>query len=169
MSQDRIPGKIPAPGGERPDEELGKFLTGNSGARKAASSLKAGAEVGIAFANLDGDWRVRTDDAGQLAFEAGKAVDPDFSLRIPPGAARSLLGRGDSDLGELGIAFFELIASHEQDLKIHVTVHSGLVKLTRRGWLGVLASGGPKVVMWMAKKGLRGPGAIATALGKLKG
>lgn len=169
MSQESPPGAPTASQCESTDAALARFLMGNPGARKAASSLKAGAEVGIAFSNLDGDWRVCLDEGGQLAFEAGKAVDPDFSLRVPPGAVGALLGNGDSDLGELGISFFELIVAHEQDRKIHVTVHSGLVKLTRRGWLGVLASGGPKVMVWMAKKGLRGPGAIATALGKLKG
>ena len=55
-----------------------------------------------------------------------------------------------------------------EDLKIDATVHSGLLKLTRRGWLGVIARGGSKVVIWMAQKGLRGPGAIATAIGRLK-
>jgi hypothetical protein len=50
-----------------------------------------------------------------------------------------------------------------------VKVHSGIVKLTRRGWLGVLSLGGPKLVMWMTGKGLRGPGAIANALSRLKG
>ena len=169
MSQESSAGDSPPPQGERTDEALARFLLGNSGAKKAASSLKAGAEVGITFTNLDGDWRVCMTEAGQLAFEPGTAVDPDFSLRIPPGAVAAIAGRGDSDLGELGIAFFEHIASHDQDLKVHVAVRSGLIKLTRRGWLGVVASGGPKVMMWMAKKGLRGPGAVATALSKLKG
>ena len=37
-----------------------------------------------------------------------------------------------------------------------------------RGWLGVLAAGGPKVIGWMAQKGLKGPGAVASALSRLK-
>jgi hypothetical protein len=36
------------------------------------------------------------------------------------------------------------------------------------GWLGVLAAGGPKVIGWMAQKGLRGPSAVASALSRLK-
>lgn len=153
---------------ERADLALSKFLLSSPGAKIAAASLRSGAEVAITFTDLPGDWHIGTDAAGEIAFEPGKAADPDFELRIPPRAVASICSRVDADVGELGIAFFELIKSKEQELKIHVTIHSGLVKLTRRGWLGVVAKGGSKVVSWMAQKGLRGPGAIATALGKLK-
>ncbi len=53
--------------------------------------------------------------------------------------------------------------------RIGVKLRSGIVKLTKRGWLSVLAMGGPKLMMWMAGRGLRGPGAIANALSRLKG
>ena len=151
------------------DTVLMNFLLGSSGARLAASSLRSGAEVGVTFTNLAGEWRIFSNDAGGIAFESGKAVDPDFELCIPPRALNSICSRLDADVGDLGIAFFEHIKAREPDLKIDATVHSGLLKLTRRGWLGVIARGGSKVVMWMAQKGLRGPGAIATAIARLKG
>ena len=75
----------------------------------------------------------------------------------------------DADLGELGIAFFEHIVSREPDYKIRVQLHSGLIKLTQRGWLGLLARGGPKVAMWLARKGLRGSSAVVAAMARLKG
>ena len=153
---------------ERADATLMNFLLNSSGARLAASSLRTGAEVGITFTNIAGDWRIFSNDAGGIAFEPGKAVDPDFELRIPPRAVNSICSRLDADVGDLGVAFFEHIRAREPDLKIDATVHSGLLKLTRRGWLGVIARGGSKVVVWMGQKGLRGPGAIATALGRLK-
>jgi hypothetical protein len=71
-------------------------------------------------------------------------------------------------MGDLGVMFFEHIVAKDPELKIHVTLRSGLVKLTGRGWLGLLARGGPTMLMWMTQRGLRGPGAIATALGRLK-
>jgi hypothetical protein len=152
----------------RADVAISRFLLSSPGARLAAASLRSGAEVAITFTNLPGDWRILNNDAGELAFEPIKATDPDFELRIPPRAAESICSQVDADVGDLGIAFFELVNAREQELKIQVTVHSGLIKLTRRGWLGVVAKGGSKVMGWMAQKGLRGPGAIATALGKLK-
>jgi hypothetical protein len=147
---------------------LKHFLLNSSAARLAAASLRSGAEVGITFSHIAGDWRIFANDAGEIAFEPGRAVDPDFDLRIPPRAVDSICSRLDADVGDLGIAFFEHIKAWEPDLKINATVHSGLLKLTRRGWLGVIARGGSKVVVWMAQKGLRGPGAIATAIDRLK-
>ena len=154
--------------GDGADATLKEFLMNSSGARLAASSLRPGAEVGITFTNIAGDWRIFSDGAGGIALEPGKAVDPDFDLRIPPRAVSSICSRPDADVGDLGIAFFEHIKARESELKIDATVHSGLLKLTRRGWLGVIARGGSKVVIWMGQKGLRGPGAIATAIGRLK-
>lgn len=163
----RPPGPADLPS-ERVDVALARFLLTSPGVRLAAASLRSGAEVAITFTNLPGDWRIFNSDAGEIAFEAVKAVDPDFELLIPPRAVASICVQSDADVGDLGIAFFEHIRAREQELKIHVTVHSGLVKLTRRGWLGVVSKGGSKVMSWMTQKGLRGPGAIATALGKLK-
>jgi hypothetical protein len=153
---------------ERADIALAGFLQSSPGVRLAAGSLRSGAEVAITFTDIPGDWRILNDDAGEITFEPVKAIDPDFELSIPPRAVASICSHVDADVGDLGIAFFELIRAREQKLKIQVTVRSGVIKLTRRGWLGVVAKGGSKIISWMAQKGLRGPGAIATAIGKLK-
>jgi hypothetical protein len=147
---------------------LQHFLATSAAVRAAETSLKSGAEVAIAFTDVEGDWRLRKDAASGLVLEAGKAVDPDFELRIPPRASEAIFSRADTDIGELGVTFFEHIAAKDSDLRINVTVRSGLLKLNSRGWLGLVARGGPTVMMWMARRGLRGPGAIATALGRLK-
>ncbi|HWT84290.1 MAG TPA: AAA family ATPase, partial [Myxococcales bacterium] len=72
------------------------------------------------------------------------------------------------DVGELGILFFQHIVASDPQSKIRVKLHSGLLKLTMRGWLGVMASGGAKVFGWMAAKGLKGPSAVASALGRFR-
>jgi hypothetical protein len=155
--------------GERAYVDLSNFLSNSSAARAAATSLRRGAEVAIIFTHVPGEWRICVNDATGVSLEPGKATDPDFELRVPPGAVRSICSRHDADVGDLGVTFLEHIAVHDPELKIQVTLHSGLLKLTSRGWLGVLARGGPKVVVWMTKKGLRGRGAIATVIGRLKG
>jgi hypothetical protein len=160
--------KSAARSGERAHAVLSNFLSTSTAARAAAASLRAGAEVAITLTDVEGDWRIfRTDDAG-IAFEAGKAVDPDFDLRIPPAAIYSICSRHDSDVGDLGVTFFEHLVEKDPALKIAVKLHSGFIKLTGRGWLTLLARGGPKVVLWMANKGMRGPGGVATALGRLR-
>jgi len=148
---------------------LASFLLINSGVQTVARSLTPGAEVAISFTDRPGDWRLYPNEAGQAVFEPTKASDPDFELSIPPAAIWAICSGTEADVGELGVAFFEQIVAREQHLRIQVKVRSGVIKLTRRGWLGVLAKGGPKVAMWMTKNGLRGRGAIATALERLKG
>ena len=41
-------------------------------------------------------------------------------------------------------------------------------ELTMRGWVGVMMSGGGKVLGWLASKGLKGPSAIAHAVSRLR-
>ena len=154
-------------GGERPDVILSNFLSNCAAVQLAAASVRAGAEVAITFTDMEGDWRIWRDGA-RIAFDPGKAKDPDFELRMPPRAVDAICSRLDADIGDLGVSFFEHIVSRDPKFKIQVTIHSGVMKLTGRGWLGLLTRGGSKVVMWMTRKGLRGPGAIATALGRLK-
>ena len=147
---------------------LSAFLASNPGAQRAAGVLRAGAEVAVSFTDTAADGRIYVNEAGRITLESTKAIDPDFVLRIPPGAIRTICSRNDTDLGDLGVSFFEHIVSREQESKIYVTVHSGLTKLTRRGWLNLLAQGGPKVMGWMVKRGLRGHGAVASALSRLR-
>jgi hypothetical protein len=159
-----------APTGETPPSAVfAAFLATNSGAQRVGAALKNGAEVAIQFCDQRGEWRIYAAESGEAHFEQGKATDPDFELYMPTAAVCALAARTEADVGELGITFFEHISSKDPARRIGVKIHSGIVKLTRRGWLGVLALGGPKVMMWMAGKGLRGRGAIANALSRFKG
>lgn len=146
---------------------LRTFFETSEAGRRAASSLKKAASVGVRFTDVPGDYRFRAEE-GKPRFEAGKAEEPDFDLTLAPGAVRDICSKPGADVGELGITFFQHIVAKEPEQKISVKLHSGLIKLTMRGWLGVLAAGGPKVVGWMAQKGLRGPSAVASALSRLK-
>jgi len=154
--------------GERSDAALATFLSNSPACRVAASALKAGAEVAVNLTDVDGDWRIWNDPEVGIVLAPGKAKDPDFELRVPPRAGIAIYSRPNADMGDLGVVFFEHIVAKDPELKIHVTLRSGLVKLTGRGWLGLLARGGPTVLLWMTQRGLRGPGAIATALGRLR-
>jgi hypothetical protein len=146
---------------------LQRFFETSESARKAASHLKAPAEVGVRFTDVAGDYRFALVD-GKPRFLAGKARDPDFELTMAPGAVTAIASRPDADPGDLGVLFFQHIIASDPQSKIGVKLHSGLLKLTMRGWIGVMMSGGAKVIGWMAAKGLKGPSAIASALGRLR-
>src|SRR5437016_13259026 len=131
---------------------LQRFFETSESARKAASQLKAPAEVGVRFTDVAGEYRFTLVD-GKPRFLDGRAKDPDFELTMAPGAVTAIASHPDADVGDLGILFFQHIVARDPEAKISVKLHSGLVKLTLRGWLGVLAQGGGKVLAWMAAKG----------------
>jgi len=149
------------------DVLLRRFFETSAAGRRAAASLKRGAAVGVRFTDVPGDFRFYAQD-GRPHFDMGKAGDPDFELTIAPGAVRAITSKPESDVGDLGITFFQHIVAKDPSEKIQVKLHAGLLKLTMHGWLGVLAAGGPKVIGWMAQKGLKGPSAVASALSRLK-
>ena len=155
------------PAAESSEVRLRRFFETSDASRRAASSLKKAAEVGVRFTDVPGEFRFHSVD-GKPVFESGKAMDPDFDLTLAPGAVAAITAQPQADIGELGVLFFQHILAKDENAKIRVKLHSGLVRLTMRGWLGVLASGGPKVIGWMAQKGLKGPGAVASALSRLK-
>ena len=146
---------------------LQRFFQSSEAARKASSSLKKAAEVAVRFTDMPGDYVFRLVD-GKPNFSSGRADDPDFELTMAPGAVTAIAAQPNADVGDLGVLFFQHILSRDPHSKINVKLHSGLLKLTMRGWLGVMAHGGMKVVGWMASKGLKGPSAIASAISRLK-
>lgn len=146
---------------------LQRFFETSESARRAAAHLKGAAEVGVRFTDVPGEYRFTLVE-GKPRFLDGKAKDPDFELTLAPGAVTAIAAQPNADVGDLGILFFQHIVSRDANSKIHVKLHSGLIKLTMRGWVGVMMSGGAKVLGWMATKGLKGPSAIASALSRLK-
>jgi hypothetical protein len=146
---------------------LQRFFETSEAARRAAGPLKKAAEVAVRFTDVPGDFHFKTVE-GKPRFIAGKAEDPDFDLTMAPGAVSAIAAQPNADVGDLGILFFTHILSKDPNAKIGVKLHSGFIKLTMRGWLGVMSHGGGKVIGWMASKGLKGPSAIAGAVSRLK-
>ena len=146
---------------------LQRFFESSQSARRASSHLKKAAQVGVRFTDVPGDYTFKLID-GAPRFLEGAADDPDFELTLAPGAVSAIAAQPDADVGDLGILFFQHIVAKDPESKIHVKLHSGLMKLTMRGWLGVMAAGGGKVMGWLAMKGLKGPAAIASAVARLR-
>src|SRR3954453_13749375 len=107
---------------------LQRFFETSESARRAASSLKSAAEVGVRFTDVAGDFHFKSVD-GRPRFVAGRAQDPDFDLTLAPGAVTAIAARPEADVGDLGILFFQHILSKDPNEKINVKLHSGLMKL----------------------------------------
>jgi hypothetical protein len=152
---------------EGTDAMLRRFILSSAAAKMAAGSLRDGAEAAVRFTDVPGDWRFYVE-GGKPFMEATKAKDPDFDLHLSPGAVRSICTHTEAHLGELGIAFFERVVTREPDYRIQVQLHSGMLKLAQRGWLTLLARGGPSLASWLAVKGFRGSTAVVAALARLR-
>src|SRR5438270_1892797 len=136
---------------EPSNARLRRFFETSEAGRRAASSLKKAAEVGVRFTDVPGDFRFHAVD-GRPVFESGKAMDPDFDLTLAPGAVAAITARPEADVGDLGILFFQHILAKDENAKVRDKLHSGSLRLTMRGWLSARAAGGTKAVAWLAHK-----------------
>lgn len=144
-----------------------RFFEESRAARRATAPLGRGAEVRIEFADEPGTpYRFATEESPATVVP-GAARDPDFTLEMPPAAVEEITGLSGDSLGEFAVAFFKCILTDDPARKVRLKLHSGLLKLTRRGYLKTMALGGPTVILFMAKKGLKGPLALKRAISKL--
>src|SRR5450755_542424 len=63
------------------------FFSNSRAAASVAGRLRSGAEVGVTFTDVSGDFRFHAP-GGKPTLERKKAASPDFDLRIGPGAVR---------------------------------------------------------------------------------
>jgi hypothetical protein len=125
-------------------------------ARVACRPLAREARVNVALP--EGTARF-TMEAGVPALLAGADPDPDFTLRLPAGAVRRITTMESDDVGELGIAFFQLVLERDPELHVRVHLEAPAARLLARGYLGVLARGGLKVTWWLLRNGVKNPAA----------
>ncbi len=148
-------------------ERLKTFFETSAAARRATRPLKKGASVAVTFPDDPEPYRF-TMESGSAGFVPGRESDPDFSLVLPPKAVEEITGLEADDLGSFAVAFFKCILADEDERKVHVKLHAGFIRLTRHGYLSTMALGGPTVMMFLARQGLKGPGGIKKAIDKLR-
>ncbi len=144
-------------------DALKRFFESAPAAHRAARPLSRSACVNLVLD--DGPARFTMESGTGLVLE-GASPDPDFTLTMPAAAVERITSLGSNDVGEFGIAFFQLVL--ERDPAVHVRVHidASTARLLSHGYLGVLALGGMKVTWWLLKNGVRNPKA---AIDRLRG
>ena len=142
---------IPAAAGSL--EALRRFFREAPAARRATRPLARSAEVAL---DLDGDPARFTMASGAPEVLPGPARDPDFTLALPAEAVRRLTS-GSGSVGELGVAFFQLVITRDPGARVRVRIHASTARLLARGYLEVLALGGIKVAWWLLRAGARNP------------
>lgn len=148
-------GASPAIPGAAPGdlEALGRFFRSDPAARRATRPLRREAEVAL---DLAGEPARFSMASGAPEILPGPARDPDFTLSLPPGAVRRLTS-GGTNVGGLGVAFFQLVLSRDPALRIGVRLNASTPRLLARGYLRVLALGGLEVALWLVRAGARRP------------
>jgi len=144
-------------------EALRAFFEEAEVARRATRPLRDGVEVGLV---LDGRPARFAVEGGRARVHEGAPLDPDFTLEIPPAAVTRLTSAPGADVGELGIAFFQLVLDHDPERRVRVRLHASTARLLSRGYLGVVALGGFQVALWLLRKGAANPRA---AIERLRG
>jgi hypothetical protein len=144
-------------------DALRKFFEVSPAARKATRSLSRDARVALDLPDGPAHFRMEADGA---RVEAGAETDPDFTLTLPAAAVRHLTSRPGDDVGEFGVAFFQLVLSRDPAERVRVHVQASTARLVAHGYLGVLATGGMKVTWWLLKNGVKNPKA---AIDRLRG
>jgi hypothetical protein len=121
--------------------------------REAARRLSADASSAVYFSHRPGEaWHLcQLDDAAEL--RPGRAGDPDLAFCFTPGAIERVASvRGG--VGEFAVALFECITSDDPEIRVGFRVVAPLLRLVRRGYVGLILSAGPVVVAYGARRGI---------------
>jgi hypothetical protein len=140
---------------------LQRFFETAPAARRAVRPLAAAARVSL---QLDEGPAGFTRVAGAPRLSPGPLTDPDFTLRLPRQAVERLAGLAGEDVGEAGLAFFQLVLERDPALHVGVSVQASTSRLVAHGYLAVLALGGAKVALWLLRRGVASPARVIEKL-----
>ena len=93
----------------------------------------------------------------------------DFSLHFGEKALDFIFAENCQDVGDFGVAFFKCLTKKGQPEHISAKVKTGIFNLTKKGYLGLIPSGGPKVLKFLSSKGVLGPKGVKKAIDYLRG
>jgi len=140
---------------------LRDFFAGTPGAAAATRPLARAARVGL---ELDEGPAGFAMSSGAPALTPGALDGADFTLRLPAAAVARLCARPDAGVGELGVLFFSLMLERDPALRVGVRVQASPARLIANGYLVVLVLGGPRVALWLLRRGLADPRAVMERL-----
>lgn len=131
---------------------------------KAASPLKKGVSLNVRIIETGEEFRVVKEEKMKVYEGFGK--NPDATLEITKGAIEYLLSLETDNIGTYGIEIFKLILEGDDEKKIVIHYHIGLIKITTHGYFGVLKLGGSAIWQYLSKHGLSSIGKIRQLLKK---
>jgi hypothetical protein len=140
---------------------LRAFFAASAAARRATRLLSTDARVDLL---LDTGPAHFTHEEGVADVRPGTSGRPDFTLTLPRVTVERLTARDTADVGELGVAFFELALERDPALRIRIHLEAPTARLVAHGYLSVVALGGVKVAWWLLRNGIGHPRAALERL-----
>ncbi len=145
------------------EERLENFFNNHPASKKALTPLKRSAKV-VIHINPIGDFNLEKNTDGIQISKSEHQKGSDFEAWMDLDTLEELMNLNSHEPGDFGIAFFKGMLER----KIKVKVHAGFFELYRKGYFGVLMTGGKRVLGWLAQKGIRGPSGFKKAVNMLR-
>ena len=121
---------------------------------EAARLIAADATCAVFFSHRPGEpWRL-VRRGGVSVLEPGAAQDPDFAFCFAPRAIEAL-ARTRGGIGDFALALFRLALERDPERRVRIRVIAPFGRLLRRGYVGLLLRGGPKLLRFGARHGVR--------------
>jgi len=140
---------------------LAGFFAGARSAARAIRPLSPAARVALVLDEGPAGFAMSRDGP---VLTPGTPADPDFTLRLPDAAVARLCQDPGAGVGELGLLFFSLLLERDPALHVGARVHATTARLVANGYLTVLVLGGPRVALWLLRRGLAEPRAAIERL-----
>ncbi len=148
-------------------------------AQKAAHSLSDGVRMGFHICEAHSNSTVLESftffrEAGLNRVIAapspqGALLKSEIDFHLPKASAELLLKDSTEEIAQIGIAVVKLILTTDRERRISVRLGAGFITLLRKGYFGVLTSGGSELASFLARNGLSGMNGIKAALKKMTG
>jgi hypothetical protein len=120
----------------------------------AARHLEESAASAVFFSHLpDEVWHLERRE-GQTLLLPGPVPDPDFAFRFTPDSIERLVAVRGS-IGDFAVELFQLMAETRPRLHVDFRIRAPFTRILRRGYLGLLAAGGTRVLAFGAAHGVR--------------
>jgi hypothetical protein len=133
----------------------------------AARRIGSDATSSVFFSHRPGEpWRLERRQ-GRTLLLPGAAPDPDFVFRFTPASIERLCVT-EGGIGHFAVALFELIMEPSPRLRVGFRVAASFPRLVRRGYLGLLAAGGLRVLAFGAARGVRTPADLRRLVERLR-
>ena len=146
-------------------EEIKRLFESNGAVNNACRHLKNGAVIGIVIQGEDEPLYFAMQGKDPVVTRGTPDGATDIDLMFTPGAIRRLSEQQTDSIGDMGLLFLQLMASHDPEYDVVIrSINAGFLAFARKGYFNVVAAAGPKVLGFLAKKGLGNPAGLKRAI-----